>query len=81
MYKTIYDISTTAAVIWLEMEGYFGIDILQRLANWTMHVLYECSARTIKVNKSFLENYIERHVWPSQIAGPASCFCTFYHVH
>lgn len=38
VYKTIYDISTTAAVIWLEMEGYFGIDILQRLANWTMHM-------------------------------------------
>ena len=44
-------------------------------------MLHECSARTIKVNKSFLENYIERHVCPSQIAGPASSFCTFYHVH
>ena len=37
VYKTIY-ISTTAAVSWLEMEGYFGIDILQCLASWTMHM-------------------------------------------
>jgi len=37
-YKTIYDICTTAAVSRLEMEGYFGIDILQCLASWTMHM-------------------------------------------
>jgi len=40
VYKTIYDISTTVAVSWLEMEGYFGIDILQCLASWTMHMCY-----------------------------------------
>lgn len=38
MYKTIYDIGTTAAVSWLEMKGYFGIDILQYLTSRTMHM-------------------------------------------
>jgi hypothetical protein len=37
-YNTIFDIGTTAAVSWLEMEGYFGVDILQWLASWTMHM-------------------------------------------
>jgi hypothetical protein len=44
-------------------------------------VLHECSGRSIKVNKWALENYIERRAWPSQIAGHASYFYTFYHVH
>ena len=38
VYKTIYDIGNTAAVIWLEMEGCFGIVILRCLASWTMHM-------------------------------------------
>jgi len=38
VYKTIYDMGTAAAGSWLEMEGYFSIDILQCLASWTMHM-------------------------------------------
>jgi len=38
VYRTINDIGTTDAVSWLEMDGYFGIDILQCLASWTMHI-------------------------------------------
>jgi hypothetical protein len=38
VYKTIYGIGTIATVSWLEMEGYFGIEILQCLASRTMHM-------------------------------------------